>query len=124
MGLGIFEEVVNAPFLQTQVRVIGRKWMERQFEEAVQRTASCVDGRYAGRSQHHMLLLGIVADVSQEGTLTRPRLSGQEQRLASVLHQVQCILKLLVGGIGYEFHKIPKCLSAFATPSSSTEVVT
>ena len=67
MRLGILEKFVNTAFLQTQVRIIGQQRMKRQLEEAVQRAASGIDGCYPCRSQHHMFLAYIVADVAQEG---------------------------------------------------------
>jgi hypothetical protein len=53
-----------------------------------------------------MFLLGDVADIFQEGRLTRARLSGKEHGLASILYEVQCVLKLFVVGIdGLSAHR-------------------
>lgn len=41
--------------MQTEVRVIGQQGVEGQFEEAVQGTASGIDGGYSGRGKHYML---------------------------------------------------------------------
>ena len=91
-----------------------------------------------------MLLLGMLADIPEKSGLACTRFSRQENGLASVLNEVQSILKLLVLGVGYKrqvvsrcfevignlvidisnYSKIPKCFSASAMPLSSTLAVT
>ena len=84
-----------------------------------------------------MLLLRMLADIPEKSGLACTRFSRQENGLASVLNEVQSILKLLVLGVGYKrqvignlvidisnYSKIPKCFSASAMPLSSTLAVT
>lgn len=106
MGFGVFEKFVDASPLQTEIRVIGQQGVEGQFEEAVQGTASGIDGGYAGRCKHHVLFLCIRADVLQEGRFARTCLARQEYGLTGILDEVQGVLKLFVLGIGNEAQKI------------------
>ncbi len=84
----------------------GSRGVEGQFEEAVQGTASGIDGGYAGRCKHHVLFLCIRADVLQEGRFARTCLARQEYGLTGILDEVQGVLKLFVLGIGNEAQKI------------------
>jgi hypothetical protein len=106
VGFGVFEKFVDASPLQTEVRVIGQQGVEGQFEEAVQGTASGIDGGYAGRGKHYMLFLRIRADIFQEGRFARTCLARQEYGLTGILNEVQGILKLFVLCIGNEAQKI------------------
>lgn len=106
MGFGVFEKFVDASPLKAEVRVIGQQGVERQFEEAVQGTASGIDGGYAGRCKHHVLFLCIRADVLQEGRFARTCFARQEYGLTGILNEVQGILKLFVLCIGNEAQKI------------------
>ena len=106
MGFGVFEKFVDASPLKAEVRVIGQQGVERQFEEAVQGTASGIDGGYAGRGKHYMLFLRIRADIFQEGRFARTCFARQEYGLTGILNEVQGILKLFVLCIGNEAQKI------------------
>ncbi len=59
--------------------------MEGDFEETVQSDTTGVDGRNASRRQHHVLFLGVGADISQKGGLARSGSTCQEKRAVSVL---------------------------------------
>lgn len=102
MGLGVLEELVDAPLLQAQVGVVGQQGVERQLEEAVQGAPARVDGGDACGGQHDVLLAHVVADVAQEGRFARAGLPRQEERLAGIFHEVQGVLKLTVAGVGDE----------------------
>ena len=65
----------------------------------MQGTSSCIDGRDARRRQNHVFFLHVGTHVFQEGRFTRTGLARQENRLASVLDEVQRILKFGVVGI-------------------------
>ena len=106
MRFRIFKEFVDASPLKAEVRVIGQQGVERQFEEAVQGTASGIDGGYAGRGKHYMLFLRIRADIFQEGRFARTSFARQEYGLTGILNEVQGILKLFVLCIGNEAQKI------------------
>lgn len=93
----IFQEIFQFPSLK--LRVVRQKRMKRELEKAVQGTSARIDGRNARRSQHHIFLFGMLADVFQESRLTRARFSGQEDRLAGVLDELQGILKFRIVGI-------------------------
>ena len=84
MGFGVFEKFVDASPLQTEVRVIGQQGVEGQFEEAVQGTASGIDGGYSGRGKHYMLFLRIRADIFQEGRFARTCFARQEYGLTGI----------------------------------------
>ena len=73
--------------------------MKRKFEETMQGTTSCIDGRYTGRCQHYMFLPGIGAYILQKSGFTRTRLPRQKYRLTGVLNEIQCMLKFFVTGI-------------------------
>ena len=96
---GIFQETMQLSPFQAEVRVVGQKRMEGQFEETVQGASSGIDGGYSRRCQHHMLFLDMGTDILQEGRFTRTCFPRQENRLAGVLNQIQCILKFGVMGI-------------------------
>ena len=74
VGFGVFEKFVDASPLQTEVRVVGQQGVEGQFEEAVQGTASGIDGGYAGRCKHHVLFLCIRAEYFRKVDLPVPAL--------------------------------------------------
>ena len=103
MGFGVFEKFVDASPLQTEVRVIGQQGVEGQFEEAVQGTASGIDGGYSGRGKHYMLFLRIRADIFQEGRFARTCFARQEYGLTGILNEVQGILKLFIMGVYLHF---------------------
>ena len=73
--------------------------MEGQFEETVQGASSRIDGGDSRWCQYHMLLSDMGANIFQEGRFTRTCFPRQENRLAGVLNQVQCILEFGVMGI-------------------------
>ena len=68
----------------------------------MQGASARIDGGNARRSQHHIFLLRMLADVFQERRFTRPRFPGQEYGLAGILDEFQCVLKLGVAGIYFD----------------------
>ena len=96
---------MDASPLQAEVRVVGQQRIKGQLEEAVHRASSGVDGCNAGGSQHDVFLLGVLADITQKGRLTRACFSGEKNRLAGILNQVQGILKFGVMGV-YVAHTV------------------
>ena len=73
--------------------------MEGQFEEAVKRCSARVDGGDARWREHHMFLLGVLADVAQEGALPRSGLAGEKERALRVVHYLQGLLEFGVAGV-------------------------
>ena len=53
-------------------------WTERQLEERMQRHSSRINGSNARRSQHHILLFRRLANIFQEGRLSRSGFSRQK----------------------------------------------
>ena len=94
LGACVFQRLLDVSAVIA--RVVGQQGMEGQSEETVQGGASGVDGGDARRGEDHVLLLRVLRHVSQEGALTRARLSRQEERTARVVHDLQGILPLLV----------------------------
>ena len=64
VGLGVLEELVDAPLLQAQVGVVGQQGVEGQLEEAVQGASARVDGGDTCGGQHDVLLAHVVADIA------------------------------------------------------------
>ena len=65
----------------------------------MQGATSGIDRRDARWCQDYVLFLHVGTHVFQEGRFTRTGLACQENRLASVLDEVQCILKFGVTGV-------------------------
>ncbi len=60
------------------------------------RTSTGIDCGNSGRCKYNMLLLGMLADITQECRFSRTGFSCQKNRLTGILNQIQCILKLSV----------------------------
>src|SRR5690606_557902 len=60
---------------------------ERQLEQGMQGGAARVHGRYARRSRHRHLLVGMLSDIPQEGRLARTSLSRQENMLVAMVYK-------------------------------------
>lgn len=70
-----------------------------------------------------MLLLGMLADIPEKSGLACTRFSRQENGLASVLNEVQSILKLLVLGVGYKRQVIGNLVIDISNYSKSQSVL-
>jgi len=76
--------------------VIGNERMKRNFEEAVERGATGVDGGNACRSENDVFLLGVGRNVSEKSRFTSPRLSCEEKRAMGKLYDLESLLHLRV----------------------------
>jgi hypothetical protein len=70
--------------------------MERQFEETVEGTSSCIDGCNSGRSQNYIFLFGDLTYVFQKGRLSCSCFSCEKNGLAGILNQAQCVLEFRI----------------------------
>ena len=88
-----------------------------------------IDCGNSGRCKYNMLLLGMLADITQKCRFSRTRFPGQKDRLSGVLNQIQCILKCSIVSVYAHLRIclsqiIPKCFIALLIPSSSIGAVT
>ena len=76
--------------------------MEWQMEETVKGDTTCIDGGNTRGSQYDGLLLGIACHMAQKSRFTRPRLSGEKERVTGIFDYLDGLLPFLV--VGVEFH--------------------